>query len=88
MRIYTNQGQGISTKLRSNSDGKKYIISTAKHPMGFWQLAVFKSMFGFTNPFKPLRVENSSTFEEVKKRHLEAEKLVANSPKEEWSNFK
>jgi len=87
MRIYTNRGQGISTKLRSNRDGKKYIISTAKHPLGFWQLAVFKSILGFANPLKPLRVENAPTFEEAEKRHLEVEELVANSPKEKWNNF-
>ena len=88
MRIYTNKGQGISTKLRSNRDGKKYIISTAKHSLGFWQLAVFKSTFGFANPFKPLRFENAPTFAEAEKRHLELEELVTNLPKEEWSNFK
>ncbi|MGA2525303.1 MAG: hypothetical protein ABSF79_01605 [Smithellaceae bacterium] len=87
MRVYTNKGQGISTKIRSNRDGKKYIISTAKDPKGFWQLAVFRSVFGFSNPYKSLRVTNSPTFEEAEKKHFDAEELVANSPVEEWQNW-
>jgi hypothetical protein len=87
MRAYTNNGQGISTKIRSNRDGKKYIISTAKHQKGFWQLAVFRCVFGIANPYRPLRVANSSTFEEAEKKHSEVEELVANSPIEEWKNW-
>jgi hypothetical protein len=93
VRVYTDQGQGISTKIRSNLDGRKYIISTAKDPRGFWQLAVFRIKFeipyfwGWVDQFKPLRVQNTSTFEEAEKTHSEVEDLVANSPIEKWQNM-
>jgi len=86
-RIYTNKGQGISTKLASFVDGKKYIISTAKDPRGGWQLAVFRNILGISNPFKPLRVNISRTFEEAERNHFETEELVANSPREMWRNW-
>jgi hypothetical protein len=86
-RIYTNKGQGISTKLVSLVDGKKYIISTATDPRGGWQLAVFRSILGFPNPFKPLRVNTSRTFEEAERKHFETEELVANSPQDMWRNW-
>lgn len=86
-RIYTNKGQGISTKVVSIIDGKKYIISTAKNPRGGWQLAVFRNILGISNPFKPLRVGNSQTFEEAEKKHFETEELVVKSPREVWQNW-
>ena len=86
-RTYTNNGQGISSKIQNSYDKRKYIISTAKHPMGFWQVAVFQSFFGIANPFKPVRVQNSQTYEEAEKNHLEIENLVANTPIEQWRNW-
>jgi hypothetical protein len=86
-RLYTYDGQGISTKLRSNQDGKKYIISTAPNPGRGWQLAVFRCSFcGRVNILKPLRVENSATFQEAEERHLQVEELVINSPIDEWGH--
>lgn len=87
-RIYTNNGQGISTKITNVVDGKKYIVSTAKDPRGFWQLAVFKTTFGMTNPYKPERVGDiSKTFEEAERKHFETEDLVTNTPHESWRNW-
>jgi hypothetical protein len=86
-RTYTNNGQGISSKIQNNYDKRKYVISTAKHPMGFWQLAVFRSILGIANPFKPLRVQNAQTFEEAEKKHFEIENLVANFPIAQWRNW-
>lgn len=92
-RIYTNNGQGISTKLKSLVDGKKYIISTAKNPLGGWQQAVFRILweipyiFGKVDHSNPLRVDNYQTFEEAQRKHFETEELVANSPQEMWQNW-
>jgi len=91
-RIYTNGGQGISTKVRCSIDGRKYIISTARDPGGFWQLAVFKveweipGIFGKVNNFKPLKMHNSQTFEEAKKEHFKTEELVSKSQQESWED--
>jgi len=92
-RIYTNQGQNISTKITSTIDGKKYIVSTAKDSGGGWQLAVFRiifeipHIFAWVNHFKPLKVANSQTFEEAEKKHFETEKLVANFLAEAWQDW-
>ncbi|MGA2677851.1 MAG: hypothetical protein ABSF37_00975 [Sedimentisphaerales bacterium] len=92
-RIYTNKGQGISTKLASLVDGRKYIISTAKNPRGGWQLAVFRVLweipyiFGKIDLHNPLKVGNSQTFEEAETKHFETEELVVNSPQEMWRNW-
>lgn len=92
-RIYTDNGQGISTKLKSIVDGKKYIISTAKNPLGGWQHAVFRVLweipyiFGKADLHNPLRVDNSQTFESAERKHFEIEKLVVNSPQEVWRNW-
>ena len=55
-RSYKNNGQNIVTEVKNFIDGKKYTISTAKDPRGWWQVAVFSSIFGLFNPYKPLRV--------------------------------
>jgi hypothetical protein len=86
-RIFTNKGLGISTKITSLVDGKKYIISTAKLPDGGWQLAVFRNIFGISNPFKPLMFYVSQTFEEAEKKHFETEQLVADFSREEWQKW-
>ena len=91
-RIYTNSGQSISTKVRCSVDGKKYIISTAKDPRGFWQLAVFKvdweipGIFGKVNYFKPLMFRDFKTFEEAEKEHFKIEKLVSSSHQDVWKD--
>lgn len=85
-RLSTYNGKGISTKLSSISSGKKYIISTAPKPNGGWQLAVFKSFVGLSNIFKPLRVKNTSTFDEAQQEHLNTELMVTNLTQKEWQN--
>ena len=92
-RIYTNQGENISTKVTSAVDRKEYVVSTAKDPRGGWQLAVFKvsfeipHFFALVNHLKPLRVTNSRTFLEAEKKHLETEEAVVKSPREVWQNW-
>ncbi len=91
-RIYTDNGQGISTKLKSIVDGKKYIISTAKNPLGGWQHAVFRVLweipyiYGKVDLYNPLRVDNSQTFEVAERKHFEIEEFVAKSAPEEWQD--
>jgi len=84
-RLYTYDGKGISTKVKSLIDGKKYIISTA--PTGStWELAVFShNIFGIYNIFKPLTVHHSQTFEEAEKKHFELEEMVSKLPQEKWA---
>jgi hypothetical protein len=86
-RLYTYQGKGISTKVKSIVDGKKYIVSTAPKPSGGWQLAVFRNILGFSNVFRPMRVENTDTFEEAEKEHIKTEEIVIQQPREEWQNW-
>jgi hypothetical protein len=90
-RIYTDNGQGISTKIICKIDSKKYIVSTAKDPRGFWQLAVFRILFEIPYIYGKVDLTNgypgpiSKTFEEAEKVHYKAEKLVANHLPETWS---
>ena len=93
-RFYTNGGQGISTKIKSAVDGKKYIISTAKDPRFGWQLAVFRIHWeiphiypGKVDVMSPLRFMMSQTFEEAEKIHLETEQLVVGKAQELWRNY-
>lgn len=89
MRMKT--GNGISSKIKSKIDGRKYIISTAKDPHEYWQLAVFKVLweipyvYGKTH-HEPLRISNFRTFEEAEFRHFEMEDFVTNYPIEFWQN--
>ena len=86
-RLYTYEGKGISTKLRSAADGKKYIVSTAPNPNGYWELAVFRCILGFANVYKPLRVAHTDSFAEAEEEHSRTEEMVMNLPLEEWQNW-
>lgn len=89
-RIYTNNGEGISTKVTNTVNGKKYIISTAKDPRGFWQLAVFKILFDIPYIYGKVDHSNvypgpvSKTFKEAEGIHYKAEELIANRSPETW----
>jgi len=89
-RIYTNNGQGISTKITCAVNGKKYIISTAKDPRGFWQLGVFRVLFeipyiyGKVDWTKSYPGPISKTLKEAEIIHYKAEELVANHSPETW----
>jgi hypothetical protein len=89
-RIYVDNGQGISTKIICKIDGKKYIISTAKDPHGFWQLAIFRIIFEIPFLYAKADLTNgypgsiSKTFEEAEKIHYKVEELVTNHSSETW----
>jgi hypothetical protein len=86
-RLYTYEGKGISTKLKSTVDGKTYIVSTAPGANGYWELAVFRCIFGVSNVFKPLRVAHTESFAEAEEEHLSTEEMVMRLPREEWQNW-
>jgi hypothetical protein len=87
-RVYTYEGKGISTSVRSAVDGKRYVISTAPRPDGGWELAVFRKNFaGFVNIYKPLKVVRTPTFEEAEKEHASIEGVVTSRPREEWADW-
>ena len=79
---------GFSSQVKSKIDNKKYLISTAKHPSGSWETAIFKINFwGSTNPFEPLRISKRfDTYEDAEKEHSWCEEAVEKSPKVEWEN--
>ena len=95
-RIYTNNGQGISTKITCTVNGKEYIISTVKDRRGFWQLAVLRVLFEIPYIYTRVDLTNSNigintypgpiskTFEEAEKTHYKAEELISNHAPETW----
>jgi hypothetical protein len=82
-----NTQNGISSNIKSKVDQKEYVISTAKHPSGVWETAIFgKNIFGFANILKPLRVKTSRSFEEAEKEHSWCEDAFEKLSKEKWQN--
>ena len=89
-RIYTNNGQNISTKVTNKVDRIKYIVSTAQDPRGPWQLAVFRVVFeipfiygkvDYSNPYiGPI----SKTFKEAEMIHGKVENIVNTHPPQTW----
>jgi hypothetical protein len=83
---------GFWTEVRNETDGEKYLISTAR--AGFedaelgiegWQTAVFAiDDSGHANVREPLGFKSSLTFEEAKKEHLRWEDVVSKLPRAEW----
>jgi hypothetical protein len=89
-RIYTNNGQGISTKIDCLKNGKKYIISTAQDPRGPWQLAIFQILFDIPHIYGKVDQANpyvgpiSETFKEAEILHQKVEKIVSEQLPETW----
>lgn len=89
-RIYTNNGQGISTKITNKIDGKKYIVSTAKDSRGPWQLGIFHILFeipfiyGKADYSKSYPGPISKTFKEAERIHGIVEEIATNQPVGNW----
>jgi len=78
---------GFSSQVKNKIDNKTYLISTAKHPSGIWETAIFKVNFlGVSNPFKPLRIERFDTYEDAEKEHSRCEEAVEYLPMGKWDN--
>jgi len=87
-RLYTYGGKGISTKLKSLTDGQTYIVSTAPNASGVgWQLAVFHDEFGVSDVFKPLRITFTETFGEAEAEHTKTEEMVEQLSRSDWQNW-
>ena len=85
MRIASKNG--FSTKVKNKLDRKQYVISTARHPSGSWETAVFsRNIFGFARVMKPWRVRTSTTLEEAEKEHSWCEHAVEELPRSQWAN--
>jgi len=89
-RVYTNNRQGISTKMTCLRNCKKYIISTAEDPRGPWQLAIFPITFeipflyGHVDYSHPFVGPISETFNEAEVVHGKVETIVKDQLPEMW----
>jgi len=85
-RAYTNNGLGMSTKIKNKTTGKSYLISTATDEwQKVWQLAVFRYKLVGVDASKPLLFDRSFSFDEAEKLHITTEKVVAEDPEADWA---